>query len=316
MSLLLSNKYYKSISYKVKDIDTLEAIRSQFSYIPHWKVIAEANNLEYPYIVSADYTTDGYSTGYVKFTRKITSSGLMTIPAGTIVSYLSRHYKTLTSTSIIVTATETSPIQVEALEPNANYNLTEDLIDTITDVTLAANLNVTNSAVITGGFHYKVVRRGETLYIPAQDYFTYTIQPSTDYAREFGIDIKVYDNLQKDKFGLFTTSGNNELVLAAGTENLAQAITRRLITKKGSLMHHPEYGSELWNYIGLSLDYNLPELLKIETSRTILSDSRVQSVDDVNVNLQGSAVFITSKVTAKSGDPLVLSLSLDDIYSG
>ncbi|HOA84121.1 MAG TPA: LysM peptidoglycan-binding domain-containing protein, partial [Thermodesulfovibrio thiophilus] len=53
--------------YIIKEGDTLESIWQQHPYLSSWKVLAEFNHLEYPYLVSPDTDTEEPASGYVIF---------------------------------------------------------------------------------------------------------------------------------------------------------------------------------------------------------------------------------------------------------
>lgn len=316
MTTLYSNKYYKSLPYTVKLYDTLESIKSQYTYIPHWEVIAEFNNLDYPYIVSAAYTSEANATGSVKFTKEDSYVGDLYIPENTIVSYDNYYFKTTEEALIPIDEDSISDVAIEAVESGNAYNLDSGLITVINTTSIYTYATVVNTSSITGGYKYNVVKPGDVIYIPTQDYFSLSIQSKTNYSVEYGIDIKVKDNLYKDSYGLFEESSSTNLILTAGMDNLSQSLVRRLTTEKGSLVKHPDYGSDLITYLGLAQDYELPELLRIEAERTILTDPRVESVEDIEVDYQGAAAVITCRVIAKSNDEIFLTVNTGQRYEG
>lgn len=73
----------------------------------------------------------------------------------------------------------------------------------------------------------------------------------------------------------------HDLALRKGVANMAQSLTARLLTARGSLLLHPEYGSELHNLFGKAL----PEqalLIETEITRCLMTDSRVRAVSQDN----------------------------------
>lgn len=79
----------------------------------------------------------------------------------------------------------------------------------------------------------------------------------------------------------------HDLSLRKGVSNMAQALTARLLTARGSLLLHPDYGSELHNLFGKAL----PEqalLIETEITRCLMSDSRVKLVTQDNYTIQGN----------------------------
>ena len=81
-----------------------------------------------------------------------------------------------------------------------------------------------------------------------------------------------------DNILAFSTNGNGDLDTVKGIDNMKQQLQARLLTPRGSLMLHPNYGSDLHNLFGL----NIPEqatLIEMEVLRTLTSDNRVKSAN-------------------------------------
>lgn len=70
-----------------------------------------------------------------------------------------------------------------------------------------------------------------------------------------------------------------------GIENLKQALTAKLLTRKGSLLLHPEYGSKLHELFGKADEVTM-KLIEIEVCRVVQTDSRVSNcvLDSAEVN--------------------------------
>lgn len=102
-----------------------------------------------------------------------------------------------------------------------------------------------------------------------------------------------------DNILAFSTNGNGDLDTVKGIENMKQQLQARLLTPRGSLMLHPNYGSDLHNLFGL----NIPEqatLIEMEVLRTLTSDNRVKSANLVDWKIQGNVYSGQFSVEIKS----------------
>lgn len=82
-------------------------------------------------------------------------------------------------------------------------------------------------------------------------------------------------------------TSTHDLSVRAGVANIAQALTARLLTARGSLLLHPDYGSELHNLFGKAL----PEqaiLIETEITRCLMSDARVKTVSQDTYSIKGN----------------------------
>lgn len=102
-----------------------------------------------------------------------------------------------------------------------------------------------------------------------------------------------------DNILAFSTNGNGDLDTVKGIDNMKQQLQARLLTPKGSLMLHPNYGSDLHNLFGL----NIPEqatLIEMEVLRTLTADNRVKSANLVDWKIQGNVYSGQFSVEIKS----------------
>lgn len=291
--------------YVIKEGDTLENIWQQHPYLSSWKVLAEFNHLEYPYLVSPDTDTEEPASGYVIFSTPQVATEDIIIPIGTLVGCtLDSHiYRYITQEEGKITAgqLESNPVLITATETGKEYNLPASTINTIFN---NSNLTVTNPSSISGGYKLQVKKYGETLYIPIEGSSEIRETP-VNFVNAYGIDIYAGDNLSTE-FGMLKKSTNHDLLLVAGLDNLKQALVRRVTTAQGSLLGHPEYGSQFYQYIGKAISYQIPELLKIETARCLKGDPRVKDVSDIEVTFYGEAAQITCTVTTYTDENFIL----------
>lgn len=92
----------------------------------------------------------------------------------------------------------------------------------------------------------------------------------------FLTDLNVYNG------GLVITE-SGALGTVAGLKNLARAILRALMTRRGALFAHPDYGMDLERYVAHTGNPLFLRFLKLEVERTILKDPRVERVENVRV---------------------------------
>jgi len=101
------------------------------------------------------------------------------------------------------------------------------------------------------------------------------------YDTTMGEDLKLtVNNSLADKENLAALTQDDDsgdLTVTKGIDNLIQSITMRLLTKQGSLLYHPEYGSRLDDYVGQKSNTKTIQLIIVEIERTITSDDRVSS---------------------------------------
>lgn len=71
-----------------------------------------------------------------------------------------------------------------------------------------------------------------------------------------------------------THNGHGDLKTCQGADNIKQATYSRLMTAKGSLILHPEYGSNLHNLFGKTTQEQM-KLISIEVCRSALIDKRI-----------------------------------------
>jgi phage baseplate assembly protein W len=107
-----------------------------------------------------------------------------------------------------------------------------------------------------------------------------------------------------------------ELETVAGRDNLAQALTLRLIIHRGDLaqLGHPRYGSKVKELLGEPLDRTNLELLRRYVRQALKEDPRVEEVTSVVATARASApgvVDVAATVKAISGETVQVELALD-----
>ena len=92
--------------------------------------------------------------------------------------------------------------------------------------------------------------------------------------------------------GGFTADGHGDVSTITGQQCLLQDLIHHLLTPKGTLIAHPEYGSDFTQFIGKKSTHENISRAVIELERTFLSDPRVIGVSDTKISVFGDRVHI------------------------
>lgn len=110
-------------------------------------------------------------------------------------------------------------------------------------------------------------------------------QRDKDYILDVGLGRDLDMTHKTESYQKYGTSDNvlelvgntlGDLKTVRGVENVKQALHARLLTPKGSLLLHPNYGSNLHNLFGKA-DIIQMRLIEVDICNTILSDGRVET---------------------------------------
>jgi phage baseplate assembly protein W len=107
-----------------------------------------------------------------------------------------------------------------------------------------------------------------------------------------------------------------DLELVHGLDNLAQALTLRLLVQRGELtqLAHPRFGSRIHELIGATLDRPNLDLLRRHVRQALLGDPRVAAVEALRVEAIAAhpgAVQITATVRARTGAITNVEVAVD-----
>lgn len=158
----------------------------------------------------------------------------------------------------------------------------------------------------------RVLKIGDIILIPTEDEDLY--QDSTKFSFEddpsLGIDLV----LTSDKFNMsFGTQGEvisndiGDVTVVSGYKCLAQDLIHELITPKGTLLFHPEYGSTFLELIGnKKVSENIHKAV-IELTRVFNKDIRVSSVENVTVEVLIEGIHIDCVVICQNGNSFTIN---------
>lgn len=98
-------------------------------------------------------------------------------------------------------------------------------------------------------------------------------------------------------------NGNNrgDLSTLYGAENVRQSIIAHLLTPKGALILHPDYGSDLHNLF-IKGNATTVNMIDDEISRTMLTDGRIEGVKKISSTLSATAYSSNWQVQLESID--------------
>lgn len=146
-----------------------------------------------------------------------------------------------------------------------------------------------------------LVTTGDTIIIPHEEYLTdVTIKEINKNDRDLMIEMALGSDLDvisrskdiqthgtSDEILSFSGDNKGDILTIKGIENMKQQLITKLLTPKGSLMLHPDYGSNLHELFGK----NIPEtglLIEIEVHKTLLTDTRVKEVHTDSWMIEGN----------------------------
>lgn len=112
---------------------------------------------------------------------------------------------------------------------------------------------------------------------------------------DLSLDIST-DATQSEQIGVLTTNGYT-FKRAIGEDNLKQSLMLRILTRRGTLLMHPRYGSQLPNMIGKPMNSKLLADCARELKRTIMTDTRVYKCKITRSLLSYNQIFLDASVT-------------------
>jgi len=163
-----------------------------------------------------------------------------------------------------------------------------------------ANLNnlsypFISSEVIPGETNIAYV--GSTILIPIEKVYKKNSSIATIEKRVYGSDLQFlrYEDHSLEPYLLDTSEG--DIQISEGINNLYQACCSRFTVDKGSLVLHPEYGTEIRQFLGKGKgNYKTLIKIKLDVKRTLLQDPRIERVEEVVVKFKDGVCRISAEV--------------------
>lgn len=138
---------------------------------------------------------------------------------------------------------------------------------------------------------------GSTILIPIEKSYQKNTSFSTIEKRVYGSDLQFlpYEDHRLEPY--FLASQGGDIEIAEGIDNLYQACCSRLTVDKGSLVLHPEYGTEIRRLIGSGKGtYKTLTKIKLDVKRTLLQDPRIERIGSVIVNFHNGVCRVSAEV--------------------
>ena len=168
-----------------------------------------------------------------------------------------------------------------------------------------------------------VAKIGSKLVIPSDEVsFSNKSNNSSEEIEKYalGCDLDIFSAELGDHFnvanleirGQLTDDGYGDIKLCEGVENLRQQLIIRLGTRKGALSLHPEFGSNLLDWIGSKVTMELLIKTQLEVEECLTTDERVVDVNDIVVAYKDKSVHIDCKIVPVAPYP---SFDLSHTYT-
>lgn len=126
------------------------------------------------------------------------------------------------------------------------------------------------------------------------------------YDTVLGMDLALNvntDGHMDEAFGILDSDGHQPNTVV-GIQNLKQSLILRILTRKGTLLFHPEYGSLLPDMLGKQMNRQLLMDAKNELRRTLTSDPRVKNATVTSAKMSYTSMFLTADITPIGSDKI------------
>ena len=100
---------------------------------------------------------------------------------------------------------------------------------------------------------------------------------------------------------------NGDFAVVSGTNNLTQQLTHRIVTPRGQLLRHPEYGCLVWLLQGKVAGPVAALLGAQYVKAAVEADYRVSSVTSATAQVDGDTTRITATAEAIAGGKVDIS---------
>ncbi|WP_308722511.1 hypothetical protein [Paenibacillus polysaccharolyticus] len=277
------------IEHVLNDADTIQGLSVLYN-VP-WQQIADYNDLEYPYTMTsreAYYTL--YADGYLLIRRQSAAQPL-TLYAGSLFMTdidsqgIQKIYE-LVEDVTLATGVAEGYFYVRSQLPGSFGNTIAGSIVLYGVVRSSAepgSLSITNLEPFTNGKDAKVRLTGQIVYINIGT----ELATAPDLEAFGGTDLKMTSD------GDLSDDGTGDWEVLTGIDNIKQAVSQRLVTRRGSLTQHPAYGSRLHELIGLAEAPYIRQLVELDIHETLGDEDRIDGVIVDSVIVQRTLMYIS-----------------------
>lgn len=139
----------------------------------------------------------------------------------------------------------------------------------------------------------RVLLSGSVIIVPAQTPVSETSQ-STDPDSVYELDLGLIG-------GHLSANENGDFQVFTGRDNLRQALVHRVVTERGELLWHPEYGALIRSLIGVVNGPTASTLAAKYAEATLRADPRVREVASVIAEVSGDIISVSATVVPITG---------------
>ena len=248
-----------------------------------WMEIATLNNLKSPYIDEDGFSLNLLSNGDG---RQFNINSNENLYIGQKINLFS------TTVSVFIRKIQ----NIEKIS-DTNFLITVDGVDNLDSLKIAENAQI--KAFLPG-----TVNSQNTIYIPSKeaapaDDETFSVPYLTEDALT---GLSKIDWLLTDT-GDIATDALGDIRLSNGMTNIIQAIRQKIVTKKNSLLRHPDYG------LGVSPGISHADVLASEIFKDITDmiqqDPRFSSVDKLVLDIKGPVLSIKMNISLAGNNGLL-----------
>lgn len=122
------------------------------------------------------------------------------------------------------------------------------------------------------------------------------------YDMTMGMDLylDVSNGNRREFIGQLVNDNKNDIEVVKGIDNLRQSLLLRLLTRKGTLYRHPEYGSTIPNILGKTIGETTLQDVVIEFKRCMTTDERVSKVTVTDSEVTGDSIYLEAEIVPLS----------------
>lgn len=290
-----------AIEHILTAADTLYSLAEEHLNDPNrWREIADYNGLNAPYLVGSRAEAESrYGRGYLTVTRASFETELI-LPKGwtfqTKPYIIGGMVKTfvVTEQTVVPEGVATFHVHVRSTVGGTYGNVAAGSITEPGPEFREADIalvSVVNERTFEGGTDSRVLTVGDSIYIPTDDLGN-TVPKDIREQLEYigGEDFLLLPNIGYERY--IPSDGYGDYASVSGLDNIAQAVNDRLMTEKGDLPLHPEYGTNLALLVGTAHMPYTDKLAEIEIYDALAYEDRIRDVQIVNLDIEGTSIKV------------------------
>ncbi len=296
------------IEHKIVDTDTIQSIAYQYlGDAKRWIEIAEYNSLEYPYILDTKEAYEQlYANGYLTITRSLFTSSVVVYKGSQFSTKINssgiRKVYEVTEDTILPAGEPVGYVHVRCINYGTFGNTIAGTIREARRLNTSVGSNVgdftvTNEQPFNNGTNATVKFTGQVIYIPASE-------GEEDAQIMSNLDTYLTllggEDLALTIDGDLTDDGFGDLATKVGLNNIKEAVKHRFMTERGSIGHHPQYGSNLAELIGRPHTPYLDKLIELDIYETLSYEDRISSVRIIHSEVRGTSIYIKLALTVQT----------------